>query len=50
VSESAEQQGHHSNLTLTWGKVDVVIFTHKIRALTASDFILVAKIDRMYSE
>ena len=48
VGEVAEQQGHHPDLMLSWGKVDVVIFTHKIRGLTESDFILGAKIDRVY--
>jgi 4a-hydroxytetrahydrobiopterin dehydratase len=48
VGEVAEEQGHHPDLNLSWGKVDVVIFTHKIRGLTDSDFILGAKIDRLY--
>jgi 4a-hydroxytetrahydrobiopterin dehydratase len=48
VGEVAEEQGHHPDLTLSWGKVDVLIFTHKIRGLTESDFILGAKIDRLY--
>jgi 4a-hydroxytetrahydrobiopterin dehydratase len=48
VGELAEEQGHHPDLTLSWGKVDVVIFTHKIRGLTESDFVLGAKIDRVY--
>jgi len=48
VGELAEEQGHHPDLTLSWGKVDVVIFTHKIKGLSESDFILGAKIDRLY--
>ena len=48
AGELAEQQGHHPDLTLSWGKVDVVIFTHKIRGLSESDFVLGAKIDRVY--
>ena len=48
VGELAEEQGHHPDLTLSWGKVDVVIFTHKIRGLSESDFVLGAKIDRLY--
>jgi len=47
IGEVAEEQGHHPDLTLSWGKVDVVIFTHKIRGLTESDFILAAKIERL---
>lgn len=48
VGEVAEEQGHHPDLTLSWGKVDVKVFTHKIKGLTESDFILAAKIDRLY--
>ena len=48
VGEIAEQQGHHPDVCLSWGQVDVKIFTHKIRGLTESDFILGAKVDRVY--
>ena len=43
----AEQEGHHPDLYLSWGKVGVEIWTHKIDGLTESDFILAAKIDRI---
>ena len=42
----AEQEGHHPDLYLSWGKVGVKIWTHKINGLTESDFILAAKIDQ----
>ena len=45
VGAVAEQQGHHPDITLSWGKVGVTIHTHKIDGLTESDFILAAKID-----
>jgi len=48
VGAVAEAEGHHPDLCLAWGKVDVVIYTHKIRGLTESDFILAAKIDELY--
>lgn len=44
----AEEEGHHPDLLLSWGKVDVKTWTHKIDGLTESDFILAAKIDRLY--
>ena len=47
VGETAEQEGHHPDLYLAWGKVEVKIWTHKIDGLTGSDFILAAKIDRL---
>ena len=43
----AEQEGHHPDLHLSWGKVGVEIWTHKIDGLTESDFILAAKIDQI---
>ena len=47
VGELAEQQGHHPDILLTWGKVEITIWTHKIDGLTESDFILAAKIDKL---
>ncbi len=43
----AEQEGHHPDLYLSWGKVGVKIWTHKIDGLTESDFILAARIDQI---
>ena len=45
LGELAEEQGHHPDLYLAWGKVRVTIWTHKIDGLTESDFILAAKAD-----
>lgn len=47
VGEIAEEQGHHPDIALAWGKVGVSVWTHKIDGLTESDFILAAKIDRL---
>jgi 4a-hydroxytetrahydrobiopterin dehydratase len=47
IGGMAEQQGHHPDIYLTWGKVEVQIWTHKIDGLTESDFILAAKIDQL---
>ena len=46
VGELAEQQGHHPDIYLSWGRVKLVIWTHKINGLTESDFIFAAKVDR----
>ena len=43
----AEEQGHHPDIYLTWGKVKVDVWTHKIDNLSEADFILAAKIDRI---
>lgn len=50
VADLAEEQGHHPDLTLSWGKVLVQIWTHKIDGLTESDFVLAAKIDQLKAE
>lgn len=47
VGALAEEQGHHPDLYLAWGKVRVDVWTHKIDGLTESDFVLAAKIDRL---
>ncbi|MGA3293488.1 MAG: 4a-hydroxytetrahydrobiopterin dehydratase [Candidatus Acidiferrales bacterium] len=47
VGEVAEQQGHHPDILLSWGKAEVTTWTHSINGLTESDFILAAKIDKL---
>lgn len=47
VGALAEEQGHHPDILLSWGKAGIKIWTHKIDGLTESDFILAAKIDRL---
>ncbi len=46
VGDAAEEQNHHPDLYLAWGKVRVEIWTHKINGLTESDFIFAAKADQ----
>jgi len=46
VGRIAEEQGHHPDIYLAWGKAGIKIWTHKIDGLTESDFILAAKIDK----
>lgn len=45
VGGLAEEEGHHPDIQLSWGKVRIVIWTHKINGLSENDFILAAKID-----
>jgi 4a-hydroxytetrahydrobiopterin dehydratase len=47
VGAVAEEQGHHPDILLAWGKVGVTLWTHKVDGLTESDFIMAAKIDRI---
>jgi 4a-hydroxytetrahydrobiopterin dehydratase len=46
VGAIAEEQGHHPDIYLSWGKVRLDIWTHKIDGLTESDFVLAAKADQ----
>lgn len=45
IGAIAEEQGHHPELHLGWGRVRVAIWTHILDGLTRSDFVLAAKID-----
>ncbi len=48
VGAIAEAEGHHPDLCLSWGKVEITTWTHKVDGLTESDFILAAKIDELH--
>lgn len=48
IGEVAEAEGHHPDLCLGWGRVQVTIWTHTVNGLTESDFILAAKTDELF--
>jgi len=50
IGAIAEEQGHHPDLYLAWGRVEVKMWTHKINGLTESDFILAAKCDAAFAQ
>ena len=43
----AEKEGHHPDISFGWGYCKIKIFTHAIKGLAESDFILAAKIDKI---
>jgi len=47
VGELAEREGHHPDIHLSWGRVVLEIWTHKIDGLTENDFILAASCDML---
>ena len=47
VSDIAEKENHHPDISFGWGYCKVKIFTHAIKGLAESDFILAAKIDKI---
>jgi len=47
VGEIAESEGHHPDICFGWGYAKIKIFTHAIKGLHESDFVLAAKIDKI---
>ncbi len=47
VALLAEEQGHHPDLEVGWGRVVVALTTHASGGLTDNDFIMAAKVDRL---
>lgn len=47
VALVAEQQNHHPDLTLTWGRVDISLWTHDVGGLSQLDFILAAQLSTL---
>jgi 4a-hydroxytetrahydrobiopterin dehydratase len=45
VGAIAEEEGHHPDILLRWGKVKLTVWTHSIDGLSENDFILAAKVD-----
>jgi 4a-hydroxytetrahydrobiopterin dehydratase len=47
IAKIAEEEGHHPDLFISWGKCIVSVWTHEINGLTENDFILAAKIENI---
>lgn len=45
VGAIAEEEQHHPDISLSWGKVILRLWTHKVKGLSENDFILAAKCD-----
>ncbi len=46
AAELAEQEGQHPDMCVSYNKVRIDIWTHKIKGLHENDFILAAKINK----
>ena len=44
----AEAEGHHPDLYVAWGKCTIEIWSHKVKGLTESDFVLAAKSEHAF--
>jgi 4a-hydroxytetrahydrobiopterin dehydratase len=47
IGRIAEKAGHHPDLLVAYGRLEITVFTHSIGGLSQSDFILAAKIDEV---
>jgi len=45
VSDLAEKEGHHPDISFGWGYCLIMIHTHAIKGLSINDFVLASKID-----
>jgi 4a-hydroxytetrahydrobiopterin dehydratase len=49
VGTLAEAEDHHPDISFGWGYATVSLHTHKIKGLHENDFIMAAKIDRIFA-
>lgn len=47
VGDLAEEEGHHPDLSISWGKVKIELSTHAVKGLSENDFIMAAKINAL---
>ena len=50
IANLAEEEDHHPEITLEWGKVTVSWWSHKIKGLHRNDFIAAAKTDSLFAQ
>jgi 4a-hydroxytetrahydrobiopterin dehydratase len=50
IADVAEEEGHHPDIYISYRYVTVALWTKKIFGLSENDFIMAAKIDRLYQE
>jgi 4a-hydroxytetrahydrobiopterin dehydratase len=49
VGEIAEKESHHPDIIFGWGYAKIKIYTHSIKGLHESDFVLAAKVDQIFN-
>lgn len=47
VAAIAEEEGHHPDMTVSYGSATIELMTHAIGGLSENDFIVAAKIDKL---
>jgi len=48
VGQYAEKVNHHPEITFTWGKASIVIYTHDVEGLRRADFVWAAHVQQLY--
>ena len=48
LADISEEEGHHPDLHISWGRCTIDLWTHKINGLTESDFFMAAKADQVF--
>ena len=49
VGAISEVEDHHPDISFGWGYAKIIITTHAIEGLSENDFILAAKIDKIFN-
>jgi len=47
IGALAEEQGHHPDINLAWGRVKITGWTHSVDGLTENDFVLASLIEQL---
>lgn len=47
IADLADEQGHHPDLEVGWGRCTARLTTHALGGLTENDFVLASHIDRL---
>jgi len=50
VAEVAEAEGHHPDIRIVYNYVTFELFTHAVGGISENDFIMAAKIDKLFSQ
>ena len=48
VGAMSDAEDHHPEITLTWGKATIEIWTHTVGGLSENDFVYAAKCDAIF--
>jgi 4a-hydroxytetrahydrobiopterin dehydratase len=50
VGRMADEQDHHPEIVLAWGRATIEIWTHSVGGLSENDFIFAARADRIAAD